>query len=263
MNRQYESKEYIEHIVFKQIAEYIQFYNSLSFSMMNWVTGGTRSVYFETYIFSSLKGTLESINATLGIGCINDSFALLRKYFDGIIIHSYASLYLQDKFLVEEIIVERIDNWISGKQNIPDYREMSSYIRKSEKMKPTNAIIYADDKYRQIRSRCNSHVHYNFFRFMFLNDNQVYNEKRIEYLNALSDDLLQLFIMHFVNTFMINEHYMMASDYIDHLEVGGTPEEGSQYWVAPFIQDAFTNVIQKYRPDIAIAFKENIAMQLI
>jgi hypothetical protein len=40
------------------------------------------------------------------------------------------------------------------------------------------------------------------------------------------------------------------------------PEENSQYWVAPFIQDIFHEVITPERPDITAAIKANSAMQL-
>jgi hypothetical protein len=41
-----------------------------------------------------------------------------------------------------------------------------------------------------------------------------------------------------------------------------TPEENSQYWVAPFIQDIFDNVIKINRPDIANEIKRHTQMEL-
>jgi len=54
----------------------------------------------------------------------------------------------------------------------------------------------------------------------------------------------------------------MSSDYIDSMDLGFTPEEGSQYFVAPFIQEIFDKVIKKNRMDLAIAIKNNTAMKL-
>ena len=54
----------------------------------------------------------------------------------------------------------------------------------------------------------------------------------------------------------------MSSDYIDYLEAGMKPKEDSQYWVAPFIQEIFSDVIDKKRPDIATELKNNSEMQL-
>ena len=55
---------------------------------------------------------------------------------------------------------------------------------------------------------------------------------------------------------------MMSSDYADSMDLGLTPEEGSQYFVAPFIQETFDKVIKKNRMDLATEIKNNTAMML-
>lgn len=42
----------------------------------------------------------------------------------------------------------------------------------------------------------------------------------------------------------------MASDYMDYMEMGITPPEGSEYWIASFAQDVFDKII---KPHLAIA----------
>ena len=39
----------------------------------------------------------------------------------------------------------------------------------------------------------------------------------------------------------------MASDYMDYLEEGLTPPEGSEAWIASFAQDAFDKVIKPHK----------------
>ena len=57
------NKEYLEHTVFGQLTEYADFYRSLSDSTMSWISQGTNSdINIDTYVFSSMQGTLESIN---------------------------------------------------------------------------------------------------------------------------------------------------------------------------------------------------------
>lgn len=69
------SKEYLEHTVFKQLTEYANFYSSLSDSTMNFISQGTNSIInIDTYVFSSIQGTLESIHDILLKGRINDSY---------------------------------------------------------------------------------------------------------------------------------------------------------------------------------------------
>ena len=105
-------------------------------------------------------------------------------------------------------------------------------------------------------------MHYNFFYNFLLNDNEIHNSDRIKYLDVISFDMRALFIQHFAYIFYLNNHYFMSSDYVDYLDDGMTPEENSQFWVAPFIQEVFTKIIEKYRPDIAKEIKDKTEMKL-
>ncbi len=55
---------------------------------------------------------------------------------------------------------------------------------------------------------------------------------------------------------------MISNDYLDHLECGMTPPEDSQYWVAPFVQSVFTNILDNERPDIGSTILKNTFMHL-
>ncbi len=255
---------YKKHRVFSSLQDYINFYKSLSFSIFDFITRGTKAICnIDSYVFSSIQGTLESIRDILIQGHINDSYALLRKYYDSTIINIYTNLYLSDKFNYESFIVNKIDNWVHGKDKLPEYRVMSQYIRKSDKLSKINELLYKDTTYKSIRDRCNDHTHYNFFQNMLYNDDEIYLKYRLESLNIFSKDLDNILVMHFSYLFYLNDHYMMSSDYIDSLECGITPEEGSQYYVAPFVQKIFNDVIKKNRSDLAKIIKSNTSMKLV
>jgi hypothetical protein len=256
-------KEYTEHPIFGQLQYYCDFYDSLSFSIMNWTSQGTKAILnLDTYVFSSIKGTIESIIDILRKARINDSYALLRKYFDSTIINVYTNLYLTDHFSINNFIVSQIDNWREGIETIPEYRVISKYLMNSPKLKPIIDLLHKDDRYKRIRDRCNNHTHYNFYRNLLLNDNTIHNPNRIKYLDTFAFDIESIFIQHFSQIFYLNDHYMMSSDYTDYLDVGMTPEDDCQYWVAPFIQRAFDEIIKVKRPDLAEEIKKRTAMRL-
>jgi hypothetical protein len=95
-----------------------------------------------------------------------------------------------------------------------------------------------------------------------LNDSRIHNPHRVKWLARLSTDVRDLFILHFAYVFWLHEHYMMSSDYVDALECQMQPAEGSQYWVAPFVQKMFDQVFRPHRLDLYQAIKEATAMQL-
>lgn len=256
-------KEYLDHDVFGQLTDFVEFYNSLSFTTVNFLSQGTKANFsLDTYVFSSIKGTLESIKEILLNGRVNDAYALLRKYYDSTIINVYTNLYLNDNFSTDNFIVQHIDNWSKGIETIPEYRIISKYIKDSSKLKPITDLLQKDKLYKKVRDRCNDHTHYNYFHNLLLNDNEIYLENRAKSLDTFSSDLTAVFVQHFAYVFYLSDHYMMSSDYIDSLDCGLTPEEDSQYWVAPFVQEIFDRWIKPNRPDIASEIKSNTAMKL-
>src|SRR6266700_2227816 len=93
---------YLSHDVFKQLDSYADFYKSLAFTVMSWLPGGVSgALSIDTYVLTSIQGTVESIRDTLKQGRINDAYALMRKYHDSAIINVYANLYLEDNFSLD------------------------------------------------------------------------------------------------------------------------------------------------------------------
>ena len=261
---QVKGSKYQSHRVFEQLESYAGFYSSLAHSVFSWMSPGIKGAFgnIDSYVFSSIQGSLTSIRLILKEGRINDAYALLRKFQDSAVINIYSNLYLDAEFSIENLVVEQIDGWVKGRVTLPEYRVMSQYIRSSSKVTSLNALLYADDRYKRIRDRCNDHTHYNYFRFVLLNDSDVAAPGREHELEQFAEDSRDLFIFHVAYLFHINQNYMMSSDYVDCLECGMQPEEDSQYWVAPFVQQVFNDVVAVHRPDVVAEIKASTNMHL-
>ncbi len=256
-------EEYQKHTVFADLERYVAFYESLARSVFGFVSVGTRAICnIDSYVFSSIQGTLASIHAILRDGRINDAYALLRKYHDSAIINIYTGLYLEDHVSIENFIVAQIDRWLQGKERLPEFRVMSRCIRASSRVAPITGLLFAGDRYKLLRDRCNDHTHYNFYRNVLLNDKEILLKGRRQALEEFSNDLRDVLILHLSCMFFASGHYMMSSDYLDWLECGMTPEPDSQYWVAPFVQEIFDQTIKKSRPDIAAMIQQHTSMHL-
>jgi hypothetical protein len=256
-------QEYLGHQIFTQLFEFSDFYEALSDTTMGFRSQGTKAIFnLDTYVFTSLKGTLDSISEILSKGRINDSYALLRKYYDSTMINIYTNLYINNHFNIDNFIVQHIDNWRGGTDTIPEYRIISQYIKDSDKLKPITNLLLQDKLYKEIRQRCNDHTHYNYYHNLLLNDNKIYLKNRVKSLNTFSTDLTAVFVHHFAYLFYLNDHYMTSTDYVDYLDLGMTPVEDSQYWVAPFIKNVFDKWIKPNRPDIANEIKAKTKMKL-
>lgn len=254
---------------FEEFDTYIKFYQSLAQSTCGFATTGTRAPgNIDSYIFSSMQNTIGSIQTILKEGKINDAYALLRKYSDSSVINIYTNLYLDAESTMEKILeresilVEKIHNWLSGKAKLPRVGQMLKYIYASPKAAPVKSEAFSEADYKQLRDKCNDHTHYNFFRYVLLNDPEVHVPKRAEAAEQLGVDLRDMFIWHLGYLFYTQGHYMMSGDYIEHLDAGLTPEADSQYWVANFVQEIFDNVIKRHRPDLANLIKRDTTMHL-
>lgn len=187
---------------------------------------------------------------------------MLRKFYDSVYINVYTTLYLEDNYSFENLVVKQIQDWLRGKDTLPSTQTISNYIRNHKKLKDLNTILFKDKTYRDLRDRGNDNAHYNFYQNVILNDDKIYNKERGTILEQISSDISHVVIMHASYMFYINQHYMASSDYIDYLEMGHTPPEDSQYWVAPFIQDIFDSLIREQRPDIAELIMNTTSMHL-
>ncbi len=93
--RETDKTEYQQHSVFVQLDQLRRFYESLSYNVMVFVDSRTGSlINIDTYIFSSLAKTLQSISIILKEGMISDAFTLIRKLYDLVILNTYINLYI-------------------------------------------------------------------------------------------------------------------------------------------------------------------------
>lgn len=205
---------------------------------------------------------MQSIKLVLQDGQINDAYALIRKYQDAIIMNVYTNLYLSDNHSLDNLIVKQIQGWMDGSEQLPNFRTMTNYIKDNKSTKELYSLINCDSRYERIRDRCNDNTHYNFYRNVMLNDSKIHNKNRGKYLDIIQHDLKHLFLMHLAYMFSIAEYYMASSDYMDHLDIGITPPENSQYWVAYKVQNIFNEVVKRTRPDIALYILKNTSMDL-
>ncbi|MCM1502971.1 MAG: hypothetical protein NC115_09950 [Bacteroidales bacterium] len=241
-------EKYLNHDVFSEIDFMINFYDSLSFSSLNFMPSGVDcNINYASYVYSAIEGTLESIHMLLKNGRINDAYSLIRKLFDDILLEIYINVMLKDKFdFYNNIIVRDVVEWIKGRHRIPKTEKILKYIEKSKQTKDLYPLFGWETYLKKIRELLDDSVHSNRFQLMLLNCNRVYMEEREQHLDNCKIVLKQLFLVHVTFLFHLNPQYLMASDYTDSLELGMIPQEDSQNWIAPFAQVAFNRVIKPH-----------------
>lgn len=257
-------KEYQTHKVFGLLDSLIEFYNTSYMFGPDFLTNGVLLgvMNVDKVVAGSLAGTLDSIRVVLKEGRINDAFALIRKYHDGIIAVVYVNVYVAENYSIDNLIVEKIQKWVTNKQKLPSSDKMLKTIRNYKPLAELEKLFDFDGLYHRIRRLTNGNTHYNKLYYLWLNNNMIFNYNRIKELDNIYACILHLFILYFAYTYMLNPQYMMDSEYVDALDLGIEPEEGSQYNVAAYITRVFEDCVVKKRPDIAKYMRANTKMRL-
>lgn len=242
---------YLKHKVFEDLKYMMKFYDSISTSCYCFATTGTHGIInYASYVYQAIEGTLDSITILLESGRINDAYTLIRKLFDDILLDIYIDVLLKDKFCIEYIFVQEVNEWIQGKLHIPGTKKILQCLKESQRTKDLYPLFGWNTYLKKNRELLDDSVHSNRFQLLLLNCNTVYIDCREQHLNNCEVMLNQLFLIHLSFIFHLNSHYLMASDYMDYLGMGETPPDGRENWIAPFAQNAFDKIIRPHK-DIA------------
>lgn len=261
--------DYDNHEVFKDLKTIMQFYETLSWSNYSPVDFAgilSKSKVFNipTFIFNSLAGTVESIFVLLQNGRCNDAMALVRKYCDTIILDIYLRILiseLNNKVLSEsslkDILYNDVSRWIDSEGRLFDEKKIIKVYSKIAELNPKLTALFKlkDSKalYHKLREVCNDNMHNNYLYTLMANDADIIKARkdiRTVMIKNISKAIRHFFSIHFAFIYCADCAYFMSSDYIDYLDFGQQPPEGSERWIAPSVQEAF-NVLKVTEAEVA------------
>lgn len=160
-----------------------------------------------TYVVASMGKTVKSILELKDSKRIGDAYALLRKYYEAVILDVFIMTKDKEKFEAGSKIYE----WIKNKQEMFTHTNPSKKVDQIRKMsekiavKPQTIDItkilkidnYPNSEYKNIRNRCNSHIHHVDYEKIILNDPNLFSyTQRDELITELEEDLKNIFILH-------------------------------------------------------------------
>ena len=247
------SEAYKEHTCFKELEDMKEFYDNTSDRSYLVVPLGTKSLLnFESYVFMSIYGTLDSIKFLLMDGKINDAFVLVRKYYDDILADIYLQVLLKENNEIGKgLVVEDVQQWLETSYRIPSSKKILQTLMTSPTTKDLYPFFGWKTHLKRIREILDDCVHANRYSCMLFNCNKVYlGDKKEKQLDKMLIILRQLMKIQVAFMFHLNSEYLMASDYRDYIEEGMQPPEGSESWIAPYAQKAFDKYI---KPDVKLA----------
>ncbi|ANI88269.1 hypothetical protein A9P82_02485 [Arachidicoccus ginsenosidimutans] len=248
----------------------------------------------DTTLLDSSVQTLRSIKLCCSIGSFADANTLMRKLRDELILYVYMLniINLRKPFIEDDLkkdfnvknaadFLELFSNlrfnnvisedeqavsaWLNNTVNelprpIKKKLEFENYMKVLKQNKDIDKILtdYKLQEYWEtLRKRLNNYVHSNGTRFSIQNvvsaDNK-YLETHLKNITIRASYTLSFF---FVVLLMTESSLISSTDYLDYLDCNMEPPEGSQYFIATFIQDFIDTKIAKLHPELKQFLKDN------
>ena len=151
----------------------------------------------------------------------------------------------QEELAVEAFMYNIIEDDLHSKDRRM-YFDTSKY--KANLMKRNSQIKVLMEKYldviwREIDRTLNNYVHANGIKYIYANYADITNKPQMkEKLITTVQNITTIFLCILA---MLDGTKLKSMDYLDALEMGYTPEEGSQYWVSAIIVEYFDEHLNK------------------
>lgn len=233
---------------------------------------GRDNIVCKDYVFS-LQKILNSSQATLSnviecckCYCLADAYTLLRKYRDDLFFCLYIVIYDRNAKLGitknTEKMTTNIGRWCENSLSNLNISEVLSTIGNSAHLRDAVKKHHLQDSFDKIGKHLNNYIHGNGYSFYNVNAGS-FDEKHIEkQLNDIVSTAQYITTTFLFLLVLSSPQYIMSTDYIDHLEFGQTPPDGSQYWVAPFVAEYFKNNVEMIDKNCYEYLKENTCLAL-
>ena len=259
-------QKYLNNIVFDTIDDVIEFYNYLSDNddtVTVMVAKGPLNYNYEIYL--SMANTLESIKQLLKQGRMSDAFALIRKYNDAVILHTYTltcyekeenNFFNEDYSLYNNVINE----WVNGRKVLIEKK------KEEDKEQAYFAVIKEWDKelyrllinnnskhvYGKLRSIENDNVHHNNWNAFRINDPHIRDFPiSLSLLSEANEAIKLVFTIHFSYLILTKSTAMYSCEYFDALAEGITSDENTRDCAACIISEMFEKYLEKHSKELA------------
>ena len=195
-------------------------------------------------IYNSVFLTIGSIIQCCENGCFSDANTLARKYRDDLFFCLYVALYSTNQMVNETAeannlkkMEKNIGNWIDNELKNMNISMVLKTIGKSNRTSDAVKKYKLKNYFDRIGERLNNYVHSNGVAFYNRNLNGMKPEYVEKQIYSISEDIRYITVVFLFLFILCNPLSVMGTDYLDCLENGIPPLEGSQLWVAPFVSD--------------------------
>ncbi|MDU6339850.1 MAG: hypothetical protein E6583_00800 [Clostridium sp.] len=224
-------------------------------------------VFSIDHILSSTYRTLHSIKICCECCNLADVYILIRKYRDDLFFYLYILCVNSNSDNGNDPKISKdegnIIDWLNNDLSNLNINQVLSYIAKTKNVNEVMNKYKLQSSFKSINNELNNFVHANGISY-YNKNYQYYNLG--DKINDISEDIK--YKINYITTsfllvlILVRGDYISATDYVDNLECGYNPIEGSQYWVAPFITEFINSRISLVSDECRAYLKEYSLMDI-
>lgn len=218
----------------------------------------------QTELIDSAIRTLFSIKICSQNGNISDVNTLIRKYRDDIFLFLYFIEVSNNYSILDEKTTAHEKNAVKWIENKLDNLHISTILKYLADNKIVAEVIDKHSLRRiwdVIGTNLNNYVHNNGILYTLLNYGNFDKKGIHSFTRDIIFKIEYITVIFIIILILIEPPYISSSDYVDALTVGIEPEEGSQYNIAPFIQEFINDTIKKVNPELKKFLIDNVYMK--
>lgn len=248
-----------------KIEEFLGDFGFLSFGR-DFVLCG-KNTFSLQMVVTSCELTAGSVISCCESGCMADAYSMLRKYRDDMFFYLYVVVYdtynkLENNSKLVAQMEKNIERWVNNNLDNLYIGDILMAIGQSPRAKDAVRKYKLKSYFDTIGNRLNNYVHSNGVLFYNRNVNAYQGDHLQKQMQELLKDMRFITITFLFLLTLSSPLSIMSTDYIDSLDCGLMPTEGSEYWVAPFVENYIKENICFIDESCLNYLRENTSMAL-
>lgn len=255
----------------------------------------SKSFYFSTELLDNATQTLSSIRLCCSIGSFSDANTLVRKYRDDLLLYVYFLDVINNRknFIEEDVqnlpqtnvndIVDSFMNLRFNPNRTDEETALEAWLTNTvddlpKKLKFRISFENYMDRFKQnpdimeilsnyglanyweeLRGKLNDYMHNNGLNYARHNSTRIGDKNLDTLLENINIRVSYITTFFLILIIMTDATLISSTDMMDHLDLGLTPPDDCQYWIARFIQEYIDEKVVPLHPELKTYLKDRNA----
>jgi len=240
-----------------------------------------RIFFYRGEIINASMNTLLSVWECCKLGFFSDAFTLLRKFRDDLLQYLFICSTIEERTIIPVCDTKdgskisthnktprekAIDTWFENTLADDDHKRVrndffvtSKYLAHLKK----NELIfdcfakYLEPLWERLDRDLNNYVHANGRKYIYANKPNLVSDNSFEMVERVVSTMRGIMVVFISFLMLVRGSLACSDDYVSYLDMDMTPPDGSQYRIAPGVQEFIDNDIVRVSKELKSFLNKN------